>query len=167
MTSGREYVDAKVLVQRRNGANLRCGRSMRLKTWMCFQIGTLPLLLSFALNASSPHTRSNSELLAHTRHRSTYCYSCERDGHGRIKRNSAARRHFIREHPCPSTGLTTGGCPGYIVDHKTALKRGGQNSLIEITSSSRRWSTCMPYTLVCADGTSSESIHASRPAFPV
>ena len=32
------------------------------------------------------------------------CSSCERDSHGRIRRSAAARRAFLRENPCPSTG---------------------------------------------------------------
>ena len=39
--------------------------------------------------------------------------------------NSAARRAFIRLHPCPATGATTGACPGYVVDHIVPLKDGG------------------------------------------
>jgi hypothetical protein len=31
----------------------------------------------------------------------------------------------VRSNPCPSTGRTSGGCPGYVVDHVTPLKRGG------------------------------------------
>jgi hypothetical protein len=37
------------------------------------------------------------------------------------KRNPAARRAFVREHPCPATGKTSGACPGYVVDHIKAL----------------------------------------------
>lgn len=40
-------------------------------------------------------------------------------------RSPAARRQFQREHPCPSTGRHSGGCPGYVVDHVVPLKRGG------------------------------------------
>jgi len=47
-----------------------------------------------------------------------------RDGHGRIKRHEAARAAFERSYPCPTTGNTVGACPGYIVDHIVALKRG-------------------------------------------
>jgi hypothetical protein len=36
-----------------------------------------------------------------------------------------ARRAFRAEHPCPATGTTTGACPGYVIDHVIALKRGG------------------------------------------
>jgi hypothetical protein len=32
-------------------------------------------------------------------------------------RSSAVTREFQREHPCPSTGQTSGACPGYIKDH--------------------------------------------------
>lgn len=49
----------------------------------------------------------------------------ERDAGGRIKRSAMARAHFQNEHPCPSTGRTSGRCPGYVVDHVRALKRGG------------------------------------------
>ena len=43
----------------------------------------------------------------------------------RIKRDPAQRRAFMRTHPCPSTGKTSGACPGYVVDHVDPLKRGG------------------------------------------
>jgi len=43
----------------------------------------------------------------------------------RVKRSTAARRQFQREHPCPATGKTTGACPGYVGAHMVALKRGG------------------------------------------
>jgi len=44
---------------------------------------------------------------------------------GRIHRSRAARDAFERANPCPSTGLSRGPCPGYVVDHIIALKRGG------------------------------------------
>ena len=48
--------------------------------------------------------------------------------HGKIKRSAAAKASFRRSHPCPSTGKTTGACPGYVVDHVRALKHGGSDS---------------------------------------
>ena len=48
-----------------------------------------------------------------------------RTSHGKTKRDPAQRRAFQRTHPCPSTGKTSGACPGYVVDHVTPLKRGG------------------------------------------
>jgi hypothetical protein len=47
---------------------------------------------------------------------------------GRTKapaRSASSRQDFQRLHPCPSTGQPTGACPGYVVDHIIALKRGG------------------------------------------
>ncbi len=57
-----------------------------------------------------------------------YCATCPRDGEGRIKRSRTAIREFQKMHPCPSTGRTSGACPGYVIDHIVALKRGGADS---------------------------------------
>ena len=40
-------------------------------------------------------------------------------------RSAAAKAAFRRCEPCPSTGLFSGPCPGYVVDHIVALKHGG------------------------------------------
>ena len=48
-----------------------------------------------------------------------------RDSHGRIARSSSARSNFQHSNPCPSTGKSSGACPGYVIDHVTPLKRGG------------------------------------------
>ena len=58
-------------------------------------------------------------------HRSSYCYTCMRDENGRIKRDPEMRRAFRALMPCPATGRTSGACPGFVVDHIVALKRGG------------------------------------------
>lgn len=55
------------------------------------------------------------------------CASCARTSSGRIQRSSTARASFHRANPCPSTGKTSGGCPGYVIDHRKALKRGGED----------------------------------------
>jgi hypothetical protein len=60
----------------------------------------------------------------------------QRDAHGRIERSQAARAAFKREHPCPATHLPTGPCPGYIIDHVIALKRGGADA-----PSNMQWQT--------------------------
>lgn len=41
------------------------------------------------------------------------------------KRSAAAKFQFRKEHPCPATNRTRGPCPGYVIDHVIALKRGG------------------------------------------
>ena len=40
-------------------------------------------------------------------------------------RSKAAHDAFMRSHPCPANGHTSGACPGYVVDHIKPLKRGG------------------------------------------
>ena len=52
------------------------------------------------------------------------------------KRSKAERDEFMREHPCPSTGKTSGACPGYVVDHVRALKHGGPDA-----PSNMQWQT--------------------------
>jgi hypothetical protein len=49
----------------------------------------------------------------------------QRNPHGRIPRSRAAKREFKKTHLCPSTGRKSGACPGYVIDHVIALKRGG------------------------------------------
>jgi len=62
--------------------------------------------------------------------------SVKRDKHGRIKRSSAAKHSFERQHPCPSTGRTSGRCPGYVVDHVRPLECGGADA-----PSNMQWQT--------------------------
>ena len=40
-------------------------------------------------------------------------------------RSGRAKAEFQKLHPCPSTGLTSGACPGWIKDHRIALACGG------------------------------------------
>jgi hypothetical protein len=56
------------------------------------------------------------------------CVGCARDGAGRIQRSEAAKTTFERIHPCPSTGRTSGACPGYQVDHRQPLYKGGSDT---------------------------------------
>ena len=50
-----------------------------------------------------------------------------RDSRGRIVRSSTAKAHFEDSHPCPSTRITAGSCPGYVVDHIKPLACGGRD----------------------------------------
>lgn len=43
----------------------------------------------------------------------------------RIKRSAKAIATFKKMYPCPSTGLTKGSCPNYIIDHVEPLCAGG------------------------------------------
>jgi len=51
-------------------------------------------------------------------------------------RSREVTREFQREHPCPSTGRTTGACPGYRKDHIRALACGGPDAV-----SNLQWQT--------------------------
>jgi len=44
-------------------------------------------------------------------------------------RSRAVTREFQREHPCPSTGRTSGACPGYRKDHVVPLACGGPDAV--------------------------------------
>ena len=48
--------------------------------------------------------------------------------HGRYKRNTTAKNQFKRLHPCTSTGLSKGRCPGYVIDHVNPLECGGADA---------------------------------------
>ena len=60
----------------------------------------------------------------------------ERDAKGRIARSQKATREFRKSEPCPSTGRSSGACPGYVIDHIKPLKRGGADS-----PSNMQWQT--------------------------
>lgn len=59
-----------------------------------------------------------------------------RDKHGKIKRSSSAKNTFKKKQPCPSTRKSKGSCPGYVIDHKIPLKKGGADS-----PSNMQWQT--------------------------
>ena len=55
-----------------------------------------------------------------------------RDRHGRIARSVAAKDDFKHFNPCPSTGRTSGSCPGDVIDHIIPLKRGGPDAPVNM-----------------------------------
>jgi hypothetical protein len=44
-------------------------------------------------------------------------------------RSREVTRELQREHPCPSTGKTSGACPGYRKDHIRPLSCGGPDAV--------------------------------------
>ncbi len=62
--------------------------------------------------------------------------SVQRDSYGRIKRSAAARDAFKHQQPCPSTGRSSGRCPGYVIDHVQPLECGGADA-----PSNMQWQT--------------------------
>jgi len=122
---------------------MRENHSMK-KLLSAFALVLLLVALAPAQTTSSAHNRSTSKARASTpksrsigaHTRSTKCTSCARDSNGRIKRSKVAADSFRRSHPCPSTGKTSGGCPGYLIDHVVPLKRGGPDE-----PSNMQWQT--------------------------
>lgn len=60
----------------------------------------------------------------------------QRNSHGKIQRSPKVKAEFRKTNPCPSTGMTTGACPGYQIDHKQALACGGPDA-----ASNMQWLT--------------------------
>jgi hypothetical protein len=60
----------------------------------------------------------------------------QRNSHGKIARSQKAKDDFKHQHPCPSTGKSSGACPGYVIDHVKPLKRGGADA-----PSNMQWQT--------------------------
>lgn len=54
-----------------------------------------------------------------------YCGTPKREVDGDIARSPTVIRIFRRIHRCPTTGLQTGACPGWAVDHVIPLACGG------------------------------------------
>ena len=81
----------------------------------------LPLLLLLLLSLTAP-AKGRSPHTHHTK-RTTHA---KRSTHK--PRSTTARARFQRANPCPATGKRTGACPGYVVDHKIPIKRGGPDS---------------------------------------
>lgn len=69
-------------------------------------------------------------------YKSTYAQNARRDAKGRIARSTKAKDDFKKQHPCPSTGKSTGACPGYVIDHLQALKHRGADK-----PSNMQWQT--------------------------
>lgn len=76
-----------------------------------------------AVRAASKHPS------AHSQHAGKKAAAgAKRDANGKLARSAQQKAAFRKSHPCPSTGKSTGACPGYVVDHKVALKRGGADA---------------------------------------
>ena len=78
----------------------------------------LALIILFAIGFN---TFATIDPLAETR----YCGAPVRNADGSIHRNSTVLTRFQKVHPCPSTGLATGACPGWAKNHVIPLACGG------------------------------------------
>jgi hypothetical protein len=57
------------------------------------------------------------------------CYNNSKNTDGSYKRDSQVPRKYQLIVPCPSTGLTTGACNGWSVDHVRPISRCGCDSV--------------------------------------
>ena len=101
----------------------------------------LPLVALLSLSTpalASSHSSYHGHSYGHAGYGTSHSHYTHSSttSHGGHKRDPAQRRAFQRFHPCPSTGKTSGACPGYVVDHVTPLKRGGADA-----PSNMQWQT--------------------------
>jgi hypothetical protein len=82
----------------------------------------LTALLVAAAILFAPVTHADGGAQSHKVHATP---TAAQDGHGKTKRSTAAKHEFERANPCPSTGKTSGSCPGYVIDHVQPLCKGG------------------------------------------
>lgn len=88
------------------------------------------LALAVALISADPaFARGHTGGHRAEQHSSREALGVSRNRHGRIARSSEAKDAFKRGQPCPSTGRSSGACPGYVIDHVNPLKRGGADKL--------------------------------------
>lgn len=114
-------------------------RALTFVAAICLFLAPVPLSAGKHFGSSSKSWSSHSSRPRSTRPRAprlhkppassgtnrNYCSTCERDAKGRIKRDQIAKDEFKRSNPCPSTGRTRGACPGYDIDHRIPLSKGG------------------------------------------
>ena len=103
-------VRTKFLALVANRLYLRLRRRAGPRSWWRL----LPLVGSLARHSKQRNSHGTSSTRSHGG-------SHQRKTH----RDPAERRAFQHQHACPSTGRTSGACPGYLVDHVVALKRSG------------------------------------------
>ena len=102
-----------------------------MKSILGFSALLAMLLVPSSAVAKGGHSGSHSST-----HSSRATPGVARDSHGRIARSSQATSDFKKSQPCPSTGSSSGACPGYVIDHVQPLKRGGADS-----PSNMQWQT--------------------------
>lgn len=88
-------------------------------------------------------TVGNAQIPATTEVR--YCGPPARLADGTIRRRSDVVAAFRKTHPCPATGLRTGACSGWAIDHVIPLACGGCDAVGNL-----QW---LPTLLKSASGT--------------
>lgn len=70
------------------------------------------------------------------------CGEPARDKFGNILRSQAVLNAFKRIHPCPITGLSTGVCPGWQINHTIPLAKGGCDAVYNLDWMPEQIKTC-------------------------
>ena len=60
------------------------------------------------------------------------CGEPKRNADGSIKRSTAVINAYRRLYPCPATGLKTGACPGWAIDHIIPIASGGCDAVVNM-----------------------------------
>lgn len=71
-----------------------------------------------------------------------YVPEIKRDAKGQISRRADVLAAFKRIHPCPSTGKSSGACPGWSLDHIIPLSVYGADSVSNLQWLPNELKTC-------------------------
>lgn len=75
-----------------------------------------------------------------------------RDADGTISRSSAVLVAYRHLHPCPATGLATGACPGWALNHVYPLVNGGCDAVSNLQWLPTQIKSCALSTgVLCVD----------------
>ena len=102
-------------------------KTLALTALATLLLASAPSFARSSLGSYSSHSASTQSYHAPSTH-SKAVVGVPRDASGKIKRDPKARADFNKQNPCPSTGKSSGACPGYTVDHVNPLKRGGADA---------------------------------------
>lgn len=94
---------------------------------------------------------------------SRYCGAPKRNAAGELVRRADVLTAFQRIHPCPSTGLRSGACPGWQKNHNLALACGGCDAVSNLSWLPTSIKTCAGWQ--CVDR-HERKIGASTPPQP-
>lgn len=71
-----------------------------------------------------------------------FCGFVPRNADGTISRSSTVIYQFRKYNPCPSTGLTSGACPGWSINHIWPVGTGGCDAIINLQWLPNKIKTC-------------------------